>query len=400
MTWAVISGTATLAQTSAQTNQSGRAQTNVTLGQQPGAAQVRARAGTGEAIFTLTTNLNASGLTVTGGAGQSAVIGQAFATPITVRVTSSSGAAVPGAAVSFTVASGSATVPGTANTDTNGVASVTVTAGQVAGPVVVRASIGSLSQDINLTVRTPGPAFTASSIVNAAGYQAGISPGTIAYISAAGIATGISGSVTPPNIVGPLPTNLSGVEVSFNGVLSPIFSLSNINGVESVVVQVPFEVTPGQASVTIRTSGGGSTTVNGIQIMAVKPGIFDYVDSNRQRVASVLRPDGSTVSSTNPARRGEIIRVFVDGLGQTTPATGTNRAGLRDQSVLSDVISGINNEGVRTVSAKLQEGTIGVYIVEMEIPPTTTAGPARPLAVAVPGPDGAPVYGGSAIPIQ
>lgn len=400
VTWAVISGTATLTQTSAQTNQNGRAQTNVTLGQQPGPVQVRVRAGTGEATFTLTTNLNASGLTVTGGAGQSAVIGQAFATPISVRVTSSTGAPVPSAAVSFSVTSGSATVPSPATTNADGVASVTVTAGQVAGPVVVRASIGSLTQDINLTVRTPGPVFSASSIVNAAGYQPGISPGTIAYITAAGIATGIAGSVTPPNIVGPLPTNLAGVEVSFNGVLSPIFSLSNIAGVESVVVQVPFEVTPGQASVTIRTAGGGSTTVNGIQIMAVKPGIFDYVDSNRQRVASVLRPDGSYVSSTNPARRGEIIRVFVDGLGQTTPATGTNRAGLRDQNVLSDVISGINNEGVRTVSAKLQEGTIGVYIVEMEVPANTTPGAARPLAVAVPGPDGAPVYGGSAIPIQ
>ena len=67
---------------------------------------------------------------------------------------------------------------------------------------------------------------------------------------------------------------------------------------------------------------------------------------------------------------------------------------------MANVISGINNEGVRTVSARMLQGAIGVYIVEMEIPQTTTTGDFRPLALAVPGPDGAPVFGGSAIPIQ
>ena len=106
---------------------------------------------------------------------------------------------------------------------------------------------------------------------------------------------------------------------------------------------------------TIRTSGGGSTTVANVQVQAAKPGIFQYRDVNGKAYGVALRPDGSYVSSSNPAHPGDIIRVFATGLGQTSPTAATNRAGVRDQNVIANVISGINNEGVRTVSAKMAE---------------------------------------------
>ena len=84
--------------------------------------------------------------------------------------------------------------------------------------------------------------------------------------------------------------------------------------------------------------------------------------------------------------------MFAAGLGQTSPAAVTNRAGIRDQNVLANVISGINNEGVRTVSARAMEGAVGIYIVEMEIPENATTGDSRPLAIAMPVPDGALVF--------
>ena len=401
ITWEVVTpGTATLTQTSNRTDQQGRASTRVTLGQQPGLAQVRARAGTASVTFSLTTNLNATGFDQVTGNNQSAAMGQNFA-PLSLRVLDAQGRPVVGASVAFQVVSGSATVPASAVTNASGIATTTVTAGQTPGPVVVRATLGALTQTFNLTVRAPGPSFTASSIVNGAGFQPGISPGGLAYITAQGIATGIQGSVLPPTQVGPLPTTLAGVEVLVNNVPAPIFAVSNLNNQESVVVQVPFETAPGVASFTIRTSGGGSTTVDNVAIGVVRPGIFDYVDASNRRFGVALRPDGSYITSTNPARRGDIIKVFAAGLGQTSPAAVTNRAGVRDQNVLATVISGINNEGVRTVSARAMEGAVGVYIVEMEIPENATTGDSRPLAIAIAGPDGALVFAnGSAIPIQ
>ena len=117
-----------------------------------------------------------------------------------------------------------------------------------------------------------------------------MSPGGLAYITAGGVATGINGSVTP-GVVAPLPTTLAGVEVLFNNIPAPIFAVSNINAQETVIVQVPFEVQPGTASVTIRTPGGGSTTVANVAIAAVRPGIFDYVDAERTAVRSSVRRD-------------------------------------------------------------------------------------------------------------
>lgn len=396
--WEVLTPNgATLSQTSQTTDPNGRASTRVTLGQQPGLIQIRARSGTASATFGLTSTLAATQMAITSGNNQSAAIGQAFA-PLTVRVTNQ-GAPVAGASIAFQVTSGSAQVAGSAITNASGEAAVTATAGQTPGPVVIQASLGSLNQTFNLTVRTPGPAFTASSFVNAAGYQPGISPGSLAVITAPGIATAIRGSVTPPSLVGPLPYSLSGVEVLFNGVPAPIYAVSNVNNTETVIVQVPFETSPGTASVTIRTTGGGSTTVEGVQIQAVRPGIFDYVDANGRRYAVALRPDGSYISSGNPARRGENIRVFVDGMGQTTPATATNRAGARDQFVAATIIAGVNNEGVRSGFAKLLEGAVGIYIVEVEIPANTATGTSINLAVGVTGADGNAVLAGSAIPI-
>jgi adhesin/invasin len=389
------------------TDVNGRASVNVVLGQNAGAVQIRARAGNASQTFSLSISVPVSTLRIEGGNNQNAAVSTAFAQPLSVAVLNAQGQPVQGAQVTFAVASGSTgavtLASPTATSNAQGIASTTVTAGSTTGAVTVTASSGSVSQSFTLTVRPVGPGFTAASIVNGAGFQPGISPGSIASINVSGIVPNLRGTVTGTSLVGPLPTQLEGVEVLFNGIAAPIYAVSNINGQESVNVQVPFEVTPGSASVTIRSTTGGSTTVSGVQILPLKPGLFEFTEAGGQRYAVAVRPDGSYVSSANPARRGEIIRVFATGLGQVSPATGTNRAGLINevQSVLAPVIVGVNNEGVRVVSSQLQPGVVGVYVIAFEVPANTTTGTSRPFAIAVVGGDGQVVFGnGSAIPIQ
>ena len=402
---AVTPASVSLSNTSAQSDSSGRVSATATLGPSPGTAEVRVRSGNASVTFSINVNLPGGRLErVAGGDAQSAAVGQAFTNPIAVRVLSSqTGTEQPvnGAQVTFGVESGSVTLgSATATTNSQGIASVTVTAGNTTGPAVIRARLGNLAETFNLTVRGPGPNFTAASFFNAAGFQPGISPGSLAVINVSGIVPDLRGSTTP-GVIGPLPTELEGVMVDFNGFAAPILAVSNVNGQESVNVQVPFEVSPGSATVTVRTSTRGTTTVPGVQILPIKPGVFEFIDSSGQRFATGVRPDGSYISSTNPARRGEIIRAFLSGLGQTTPATGTNRLGLANQNVVAPVIVGLNNEGVRVVSARLLPGVVGVYAVEFEVPATATPGPVRPFAVAVVGADGQLVFGNaSAIPVQ
>jgi hypothetical protein len=85
------------------------------------------------------------------------LIGTALATPLSVKVTTSSGTAVQGATVAFAVTSGAASVsPASSTTDATGVAQTTVTLGSAVGNVTVTASVGgtSLTTTFTLTAGT------------------------------------------------------------------------------------------------------------------------------------------------------------------------------------------------------------------------------------------------------
>src|SRR5207253_9869294 len=124
-------------------------------------------------------------------------------------------------------------------------------------------------------------------------------------------------TVTAGTLVGPLQTSLAGVSVTFNGINAPIYSVSNVNGREQVTVQVPFDVAPGNATVVINAAGGGSATINNVTIQSISPGVFQLPGAGN--FAVLVRPDGSFVTSDNPIRRGEVIRMYVTGLGQVGP---------------------------------------------------------------------------------
>jgi trimeric autotransporter adhesin len=82
----------------------------------------------------------AKSLSIQGGQGQTGVVGEQLASPLTVRALDSAGDGVPGITVSWSVVEGSgALTPSTSTTDSEGNASVEMTLGTSAGEVVVAA---------------------------------------------------------------------------------------------------------------------------------------------------------------------------------------------------------------------------------------------------------------------
>jgi uncharacterized protein (TIGR03437 family) len=405
--WSVTQGAATLFNTrTASTN--GLVSTNVTLGSAPGATtiQVAVAPGTTTATgqplsvnFTATTNITISALQKAAGDNQDAAQNTAFAQPLVVQVNTPAGQPASGITVQWAVTSGSVTLgAATSATNAQGQASNTVQAGPTTGPAVVTASVAGFSVAFNLTVRLPGPANV--TFVNGAGLQPGISPCGIATIRGTGLAPGIQGAVVP-GYFGPLPIQLANVTVQFGNSFAPIYNVANSGGQESVTVQVPCEVQPGAVPVTIRVGGGSAQFT--AQVQAVAPGLFETVMSDGRRRAVLVKPDGSFVSLENPARRGEVIRMYVTGIGPATPAVGTNSPGIPDtESMIADlgsIIVGVANNGVRVVSAKYARDLIGVYEVAFVVPNDAPAG-SQNLAIAVIQ-GGSAVFGnGSAIPIQ
>jgi uncharacterized protein (TIGR03437 family) len=359
------------------------------------------KAGATAVTFNFTVNVKITKLVKTGGDGQQALVNQPYAQLLGVQVLDDQNRPVPGTLVAFSVLSGSATVnPAVAATDANGKVSVTVTAGSQAGTTQIRATVGTLSETFTLTSRLPGPVVASGDFRNAASNSPGVTPGGIAIVRGSGMAPGIQGLQVASLIPGQLPTQFLGIEIQFGGVPAPIFWVSSQGGIEEIAVQVPFETPPGPATVSIRSSGGGSSTVPNVQVLPVQPGVFETTIGGR-RFAVATRPDGSFIGSDNPAARGETIRFFATGLGQTTPATATNRTGVPGQTVLAPMVAGVNDAGVRIVSAEYLQGAVGIYVIAIEVPMTTATGPGQSLGFGVQGADGNMVFAnGTQIPIR
>jgi uncharacterized protein (TIGR03437 family) len=380
--WQVVTaGTVTLKNIISVTDSNGNASALAVLGSIGGVAKVTATAGSASVTFSLTVNIPSAGIQKVSGDQQSAVINAAFAAPLTVKVVDSKGNGVTGAQVNFQVTSGVATLgSSSAITDSTGQASTNATAGGTAGAITVSATSSTFSVNFSLTAHLPGPSNL--TIVNGASFDpnTGISPGGIATIRGTGILPAGTGLVSGANSAGQLPTTLSGVTITFNGTAAPIYYVDDTTGTDQVSIQVPFEVQPGSAvSVTVNVASEGSATIT-VPIKPLAPGVFTSTYGG-QIYAVAVRPDGSQVSPTNAAHRGENIQLYVTGLGQATSSIATGAAGVADQGIVSTLIVGLNNGGVPLISAVYGPGLIGVYVVTLQVPADIQTGPYQPIGV-------------------
>ncbi len=375
VSWTVTpAAAATLSNISGATNSQGQASANLTFGNTTGPVQVQvSAAGVPSQTFNFTITVPVSSIQLLSGGGQTAQVNTAFGSPIVVQVVNASGAAVAGVPVTFSVSTGSATLgSATATTDSNGRASTTVTAGANPGPLAITAQANGFSVTASLTAVPVGPSNIAFS--NGASFQKGsISPGEIVAITGSNLVS-VQGVSTPETIVGPLPTTFQGVTVTFNGTAAPIYAVSNVNGTQQIVVQVPYEIAGAVSANVVITGSGGSTSGSiAVPVQPYAPGIFETtIYGARQAVA--IHANGSYVSPSNPAQPGENITVFATGLGQTTPALATNATGISGQTVSAQIVAGISNAGVQLISAQSAPGLIGVYAVTLQVPTNAAAG--------------------------
>jgi uncharacterized protein (TIGR03437 family) len=398
VTWSVLSGSVTLSNEYQASASNGQVSARVTGGGTGGAAQVQVKLTNNSAVqatFSVNVNVIVTAFAIVSGNNQSVATGKAFADPLIVQVNDQS-LPVAGVTVNFAVASGSAALSAvSATTNAQGQAQVNITAGATAGPITVVATIGSGSsaktQTFSLTALPPGPIITAAGVTNTAGFQSQfIAPCGLATIFGTGLATGITGVVST-NIEPQM--QLVGVSVQFGAApavfSAPVLQLVNENGQQSVSVQVPCEINTGTTGTTVPlvvTANGEPSQPVDVTVLPYAPGIFQAPDPyDGQTRAVLIRPNGSFVSTHNPAQRGEVIRLFVTGLGQTNPALTTgefdpvtqNADGTVSPEVLpvsSHVLAGVNNAGVLTLAATYAYGFVGVYEVDFQVPADSATG--------------------------
>jgi uncharacterized protein (TIGR03437 family) len=256
-----------------------------------------------------------------------------------------------------------------------------------------------------------------------------VSPGGIAVLFGANFASDLRGT-TNPHPLGGLPFRLTGVtteygnlfepatgkwasasggelplavrnvSVQFGSNPAPILAVSNIDGQESVTVQVPFEVAAGWTTVTLRA--GDLSSSKKVRVLPATPGIFQAKMRDSKVRGIVLRSDGSVVDLDHPAHPGDQLRLFATGLGPLAPAIRTNQPGMVPPSTgpLWRLIIGVNHQGVPLVSARYTGLMAGVEEIEFQIPPDVPPGTDIPLSVGVVV-DGKTVYSNkSSLPVK
>lgn len=388
--WEILTAGITITNPVNTSDSSGRVSARVIAGPNAGSFQVRVRiTGTEKvATYSLTIENVVTGFRKVSGDGQpTVVINTQFPSPLVVLVFDQANQPVPNVQVNFAVTQGSATVsPAVATTNANGQASVTVTAGSTAGPIQITATLQNFTPITwSLNSRLPGPVLTTQSFTNFATGEVGVVPGSLVLITGPGIAPNIRGERNANMLTAQLPYNIEGVTVEFRYAgqveYAPMLRVANINGVETALVQAPYGLA-GAATTDVRVTSGGDITVTGVPVRPVGPGILeDTLGGTRAAIA--IRSDGLRVTPSFPARRGEVVRIYVIGLGQTTPQADTNRVGSPDQKIRAAIAAGIDDKGVDVISAHLAENLIAVYEVIFRIPADATVGNARPLGLVI-----------------
>lgn len=383
VTWEILTpGTINLDNVISTTDSTGRVSALGVLGNVAGTHQVRVNFGTLSQTFQFTVTLAGLRLARVSGDGQAGYINRPFSSPLLVELRDGNNRPVPTQSIQWSVVTGAATLSAPSSmTDSTGRAAVTVTAGATPGEITIRATVANQTQTFTLNAYPPGPLVAASAIGTTARNAPGIVPCALTTLVGTAIIPGIVGVVNPDPAIGVLPLSYDGYAVEIGGLRAPIYGFANQDGSESIVVQTPCELpAPGRTQVVIRTPGG-QQRVEGVQVFAAAPGIFESVGV--RPIAGVTRPDGTYVSESNPARRGETVRLAVTGLGQTNPASITNREGVANQSALVTPQVRVADTPARVLSAVTAPGLLGVYYVSFEVPASLAPGSFLPLLLTV-----------------
>ena len=138
----------------------------------------------------------------------------------------------------------------------------------------------------------------------------------------------------------------------------------------------------------VTVDGAASAPFN-VTVSPLSPGIFQFTDTDGQMRAVLVRQDGTFINIANPARPGDTLRMFVTGLGQTTPPLFTNEFDPlvevdnswvpQSLPVNTGVVVGVNNAGALVVSAQYAYGMVGVYEVDFQVPENTASGNNAPV---------------------
>lgn len=182
-------------------------------------------------------------------------------------------------------------------------------------------------------------------------------------------------ALTPADLTGGLlPVRLPGTEVSVivDGWAAAIWYVSP----GQINFQIPPNLRGGQEVPLFVARDGRAGPIVLIRLAQEAPGLFA---SDRETPVAV-RLDGSLIHSQNPARRGETILLFANGLGQTIPDTPYRMvprqvAPLAKLSEFHILLNSVEVPPDHVPYAGVAPGFAGLYQINLRVPEQAPATP-------------------------
>jgi uncharacterized protein (TIGR03437 family) len=229
-------------------------------------------------------------------------------------------------------------------------------------------------------------------VVDAASFAAPVAPGALASL----FGSQLAGSTAQAQTI-PLPASLANAGVFVNDAPAPLLYVSP----GQINFQMPFDATPGVAAVRVDRQGQRGNTVT-VQVAPRAAGIFTFpgtiyaVAQNASRGNGFALPDIPAFAGLPkaPAHPGDYIVLYGSGLGPTNPAVATGAAaGSGPLPTLTEtprVYFGVAFLGpsIPVAYAGFAPGFVGLYQVNLQIPPGLPAVPGSPTALTLGWSDG------------
>ncbi len=185
-----------------------------------------------------------------------------------------------------------------------------------------------------------------SSVLNAASFDAVISPGCWATIMGSGLADMTS------NASAPLPTTLGAVSVTVNGLPAELLYVSP----KQINLVIPLDIVIPENTVVplIVTLGGAASRPYDLRLMHNAPAIFTQDGSGTGR--AILFNGDSPADTVSP---GDAVTLYATGLGPTAGIPG---------GVIGDFEVYLGDRRAEVITASRAQGLTGLYRIDISAP--------------------------------
>ncbi len=204
--------------------------------------------------------------------------------------------------------------------------------------------------------RTPVPRIAAGGVVSSASLDARFAPGSLISVLGTNLATR-----TEKAPEGPWPATLGGARLRINDIDAPLVSARP----ERLDGQIPYEISPGTASVTVTVEKTDSAQAQ-IDVQPTAPALL----KRDETWAVAINEDGTSNSPEAPAAPTSVITVYLSGIGavDNLVATGALAPAEPLARPLASSMALVGEEPAEIVAICLTPGFIGLAQASLRLP--------------------------------